>query len=177
MGLNQALLSELLDYDPSTGKLFWKERDEKYFSSLRACRSWNGKYANKEAMTANHSTGYLSGTIFGTSYLAHRVIWILCYGYEPQIIDHNDGDKKNNRIANLQDVSCEESMKNLPRAKNNKSSVTGVHWNKATSKWAVQIKVNKRSIHLGYFNTLEEATKVRKSAEQQHSFNLNHGRN
>lgn len=128
MGLNQTTLQGLMEYNPSTGKLFWKKRDQTLFNSLRACNSWNEKYAGKPAFTAIHSTGYLSGSIFGKSYLAHRVIWILVYGFDPDLIDHDNGNKSDNRLLNLKDVSPTNSMKNKPKPKNNSSGFIGVHW-------------------------------------------------
>lgn len=176
MGLNQALLQQLLEYNPATGELFWRKRNEALFDSLRACKSWNGKYAGKLAFTSTHSTGYLSGSVFGKSYLAHRVIWILYYGSDPDIIDHDNGVKSDNKLANLKDVSPTNSMRNTPKPKHNTSGIVGVHWASHISKWAATIKVNKKSNHLGYFENFDNAVSARKNAEQLHNFNPNHGR-
>lgn len=176
MGLNQTLLQQLLEYNPATGELFWKKRKQILFNSLRSCNSWNGKYAGKPAFTSMHSTGYLSGSIFGKSYLAHRVIWILFYGFDPDLIDHDNGIKSDNRLVNLKDVSPSDSVKNKPKPKNNTSGFIGVHWADHASKWAATIKINKKSNHLGYFENFDDAVSARKNAEQLNNFNPNHGR-
>lgn len=176
MGLNQTILQQLLEYNPTTGELFWKKRNQDLFDTLRACNSWNGKYAGKFAFTSTHSTGYLSGSIFGKSYLAHRIIWILFYGFDPDLIDHDNGIKSDNRILNLKDVSPTGSMKNKPKPKNNTSGSIGVYWANHTSKWAATIKLNKKSKHLGYFENFNDALSARKIAEQSENFNSNHGR-
>ncbi len=51
MELTQETVRELLDYDPDTGLLTWKERDVKWFKNEHASKVWNAKYANKEAFT------------------------------------------------------------------------------------------------------------------------------
>lgn len=48
---------------------------------------------------------------------------------------------------------------------NNTSTKTGVHWHKATCKWAASIRANGKSIHLGVFENFEDAVKARKAAE------------
>ena len=48
---------------------------------------------------------------------------------------------------------------------NNTSGVTGVSKHKQTNKWRAYIEYNQKYIHLGLFNTKEEAIKARKEAE------------
>lgn len=93
-------LLELLSYDPDTGELHWKKRDEKWFSdkgrSASGNRSlWNARFAGKLAFTAVSAQGYLHGTIFLKGYSAHRVAWAIFHGAWPSdFIDHINGDKK-----------------------------------------------------------------------------------
>lgn len=49
--------------------------------------------------------------------------------------------------------------------KDNKSGITGVTFRKDRNKWIARIRVNNKRIHLGNFNTKEEAIKARKDAE------------
>ena len=53
-------------------------------------------------------------------------------------------------------------------SKRNKSGVTGVHWDKASSKWRASIRVKGKDIKLGRFSSLEEATTARKEAERKY---------
>lgn len=49
---------------------------------------------------------------------------------------------------------------------NNKTGIRGVSWSKDKLKFHAQITFKRKAYHLGYFNTLEEATKARKQAEK-----------
>ena len=121
--------------------------------------------------------GYRYITVDGKSYRAHRLAWLYCYGEWPKDqIDHVDGDRQNNRIQNLRDVDDTGNRRNSKRQANNTTGVTGVQKRKHLRKWNARIKVDGRSIHLGYFNSLEEAAKARKEAERIHGFHENHGR-
>ena len=46
--------------------------------------------------------------------------------------------------------------------KNNTSGVVGVTWHKIRKKWTAFIKINYKQIHIGSFDTKEEAIKARK---------------
>ncbi len=85
-----------------------------------------------------------------------------------KVVDHINGDKLDNRKCNLRICIQADNMKNQKKRKNNKSGYTGVHWYKAKNKWQVYIKINYKRLHLGYYDDLEEAIKVRKEAEKKY---------
>lgn len=80
-------------------------------------------------------------------------------------VDHIDGDTDNNRKYNLRPCSHKNNSRNHKVASNNTTGVTGVVYVKRTGKYMARIKVNQKDIFLGYYKTLEEASKVRKEAE------------
>jgi len=43
--------------------------------------------------------------VFGKKTRGHRLAWFLTYGYMPKIIDHINGNKKDNILSNLQYIS------------------------------------------------------------------------
>lgn len=45
--------------------------------------------------------------------------------------------------------------------KNNISGFVGINWHNGNNKWVAKIKVNKIVIHLGYFNSVQEAVEAR----------------
>lgn len=96
MNLSQDTLRQLLDYDPITGTLVWKHRANHWFSSDRIAKSWNTRYAGKEAFTAINSDGYKTGSILGKPDKAHRVIHVLVTGIIPDEIDHQNGKTTDN---------------------------------------------------------------------------------
>lgn len=178
---SQEDLWQLLHYDQSTGKFFWKERPVSWFrdgkrtAALNAA-SWNGKYAGKEAFSSSFSLGYLGSCINGKTMYAHRVAWKMVYGYDPDIIDHINGDVKDNRISNLRSGTYLDNQRNLKRSKSNISGVTGVGWREERQKWHARITVCYRTKHIGCFDKFEDAVAARKAAEKRIGFHENHGR-
>ena len=145
-------------YNSSTGRLF----------------STVGK-RTKEVKTRN-SKGYIVVSVFGTLHLAHRVLWVIYYGYLPTgSIDHIDGDITNNKISNLRDVTLSENSKNQKMNKNNKSGVMGVYWIPSRNKWKSVIGVNKNKVFIGMFDNFEDAVLERLEAELEYGFHPNHG--
>jgi hypothetical protein len=47
------------------------------------------------------SNGYLRARINKKNYFAHRIIFMMNYGFVPKIIDHINGNPSDNRIINL----------------------------------------------------------------------------
>jgi len=158
-------LKRLMRYESTTGKLFWLERDESVIPLDKIRKNWNTRFKDKEAFTSIDTKGYLRGTLFNKNHRAHRICWALYYGDWPQgSIDHINGDKTDNRIKNLRDVSHQENMTNLKRSSNNTSGFKGVSHTKEGNWRAYITNKGKRKV-LGTFKTKEEAAKVRKAAE------------
>lgn len=178
--ISPELVRDLLRYDPESGKLFWRPRTPALFGgdAARARTSadaWNARFAGKEAFTAT-SNGYRQGGIANIIFRAHQVIWAICYGDWPHGVDHINGDRADNRLINLREVSQADNMRNRRRGKNNSSGVVGVYWNSQISQWIAQICVDGSRSTLGCFDRIEEAASARKAAEVESGFHLNHGR-
>lgn len=169
-------LRELLHYDPATGVLTWKPRDISLFKSKRDWLIWNTRFAGKQAMTATNEHGYFVGRVFRVLYKAHRVVWAIVHGNHPKEIDHINGVRSDNRLANLRDVDRSNNMRNAARRKDNSTGVTGVSVSKATGKYRAQINTGETYISLGYFDTVAKAAAARKEAEAALLFHENHGR-
>ncbi len=97
---------------------------------------------------------------------------VLLLGKQPRgrCVDHINGDKTDNRRANLRVVGWKENQINRKRLnKNNTSGVRGVVFNASKPKpWKAQIHVDYRGIHLGWYATKDEAVAVRQAAERQY---------
>lgn len=170
------LLREILDYNPETGALTWRTRGTEWFAKGRDVDAWNARYAGKPAFAVLDSRGYLNGKIFSKRYFAHRVIWALVHGVWPEQVDHIDGFRSNNRIANLRDVSNTENGQNRKLPASNTSGVIGVVWHKEKLRWQAQIGVDGRMICIGRFVSFDDAVAARKAAELAHGYHENHGR-
>lgn len=105
------------------------------------------------------ANGYQYIKLQGKGYLAHRVIWFFAHGVWPSgSLDHINGDRSDNRIANLREVSARGNAENMRRpGRANTSGFLGVSRVKESNRWLATIRANGRSISLGYFGTPEEA--------------------
>jgi hypothetical protein len=165
--LTQDRAKYLFDYDPERGVLIKKNKCSK--SDTRPpVGSVVGAHAD--------AIGYGNCNADGISYKAHRVIWLWVYGNAPETeIDHIDGNKLNNRIANLRNVTRIENLKNKRRYTTNKTGICGVHFCNTWGRWLATISTGniKRVVcrSLDFF----EACCARKSAELKYDFHPNHG--
>lgn len=126
------VLRELLDYDPETGVLTWKERDVKWFrdgvrsSAQGNANKWNARFAGTRAFSENRETGYVRGPIFRRTYRAHRVAYAIMTGEWPkEEIDHIDGIRSNNKWSNLRAATRSENCRN--KRTHSRSGYKGVY--------------------------------------------------
>ena len=170
------LLRGLLRYDHKTGKLYWKTRDRSLFNDNASHMSWNARCSGKPAFRAKKHTGYLSGAVLDRRIHAHRVAWAIYHNEWPRgQIDHINGNRSDNRLVNLRDVSQSVNGKNQRMSKANKSGFTGVFWCRRDQKWVAQITANKKYYYLGAFTKIEDAVSARIAAQIKHGFHKNHG--
>ena len=154
-------LAKMLTYNPETGELFWKEGFEHRYSGEKA-----GHLHDK-------NIGYIKVKHKNKRYMAHRLAWTIYYNEQPKgILDHIDGDRRNNRISNLRTVTQSENLRNQSPNKNNKSGFVGVL--KTSHNTYTVTCLQKR---YGSYKTFEEAVRVRLAAEQEiGGFTERHGK-
>ena len=142
-------LEENVRLDKTTGNLFWKKQ------------SWKGIRNMNKPIGSTQSKNYLSFRVMfdGKSRLLlnHRVVFFLAQGYWPNVIDHIDGNGKNNHPDNLRDCSQAQNVGNSKSSRGSTSVYKGVYWNTEKRKWAAQMTQGKKSIKLGYFTCEKEA--------------------
>ena len=100
---------------------------------------------------------YLRILVDGKAKPLHRIIFMLLNGYIPKIIDHIDGNKLNNKIENLREVTQQQNCLNRKHHKNSKSPYKNVIWNNSAKKWAVTMQVNGKRKYFGVFEDIELA--------------------
>jgi len=133
---------ELFEYDPETGELIRR---------VSRGRSPQGAIAG-----CLDRDGYLLLKIDGLNYKAHRVAWLYAHGAWPaDQLDHINGKRSDNRIANLRLASHAENSRNRYRSRNNTSGYKGVDFNRG--RWRALIGTGGKNLHLGYFSSAAEA--------------------
>ena len=102
--------------------------------------------------------GYLVAPQKGAkSIRLHRFVWGLAYGHCPELIDHINQDRLDNRLCNLRQASPSQNGHNSKPYKKKSGLPMGVSWSKARGKYLAQISMCGRNFNLGRFSTPEEA--------------------
>lgn len=160
--LTHKRLLDVLDYDPSTGTFIWKVQ-----------RSGKGKLG-AIAGTVHHA-GYRTIRIDGATFLAHRLAWFHVYGVWPQRLDHKDGNRDNNCVANLREATVSQNAANKVLAVNNTSgfkSVRGRPNKDGIIRWQAHIEIQqegrRKHITIGTFDTPEQASNAYSEAAKKH---------
>lgn len=163
--MTQTLLKELLRYDSKTGKFYWLHDMNAAVKANMEAGTISGKYPDD---------GYIKIVINKHPYKAHRLAWLYEQGEFPlKLIDHINRDRTDNRIENLRLATDAINSKNQSIYKNNVSGYHGV--TKHGKRWRARININGKKVHLGVFDTIEEAAECRRKVELEYGFHINHG--
>jgi len=123
-------LNELFEY--RDGDLYWK---------VKPSKDARIKVGAKAGTIAH--MGYWRIGLNRLCYMAHRLIYAMHNNGEcPEVLDHIDGNKLNNRIENLRPASTSQNAHNSKLHIKNKSGFKNVSWLEAKKRWRVLITVN-----------------------------------
>jgi hypothetical protein len=176
--ITQERLKELTYYDPLTG----------IFTSRRT---------NNGGLVEGEELGYITGGIRkGTSnqyvcfmldnqtYKRSRLAFLYVHGYMPKIVDHINGNKLDDRIANLRECSANSNAWNYPRPNTNTSGTKGLYL-RAGKGFQVRVMWHKKSYTkyflIKHFNNCWETTRLaaenylQELRQQLHGEYANHG--
>lgn len=148
--ITQIELKQIISYEKHSGNFTWK-KPSKYHSEKKGMAA--GCISN------SRGKDYIVIRIGGKGYKAHRLAWLYVYGYFPRIIDHINGDSKDNRISNLRDTtSCVNNQNHIRKTRECglPQGVSTTH----NGRYRARITVEKNVIQLGTFTTPSEAGDV-----------------
>lgn len=153
-------LHELLIYDPVTGVFTWRISRGHVPAGARA--GSRHQHNLDEA-----GCGYRRLGVDGRYYMEHRLVWLYVNGEWPRRdIDHVNGVRDDNRIANLREATPAQNNTNLARA--NRRSTSGyLGVQRHHNGWCAEIKVNGKRHRLGHFATAAEAHEVYVAAKRE----------
>jgi hypothetical protein len=162
--LTQERLKEIFIYDAEKG----------IFTRINTTSS----RAIKGAVAGSiNSYGYLRISVDGRDYFSHRLAWLYEFGeFPPGLIDHINGDRKDNRISNLRQASLSQNGFNRRIQPTNTSGIKGVSWCKRSGQWRAIIMCQGKSIHVGYFKEKSNAANaISKVRDLMHGKFANYG--
>ena len=154
---SRGFLHSILRHDEKAGKLFWKPRPSEMFKVYGALspehrsKIFNTRFDGKEAFTNTDKRGYKHGEIFGVTYQAHRIIWKMVTGEDPDMIDHRNGVTSDNVFSNFRECTNAENARNSKMRQNTSSEYRGVCWAKRDKRWVAQIQTDNGRKRLGNF--------------------------
>ncbi len=103
----------------------------------------------------------------------HRMIYIWHYGIPKNNIDHIDGNRENNKIENLRQVTQQQNCLNRKHQSNSKSPYKNVYLQAPTKNaewkrnWVVSVNVSGKRKYIGSFEDLELADLVATEARDK----------
>lgn len=154
--ITQERLRELLDYNPDSGVFRWRvSLGSKVKGAMAGCPT---------------SAGYLRVRADGRLYYLHRLAFLFVNGrMPPEHVDHINGDVADNRLSNLREVSRQTNMQNRRRARSgNAAGLIGAQFRRDTGRWHSKIRVGGTYLHLGYFDTPQQAHEAYIAAKRKH---------
>jgi len=161
--ITQKYLREAFTY--IDGELYWNERPISHFENAWFMRVFNSRQAGK---LAGHKSkdGYTKIKVQEKIYRMHRLVFTYHFGYEPTVIDHIDGNQRNNRIENLRECTTRQNSWNLKKKHGSvcKSGHRNVYVK--AGKYQVSIGKDTKTYYFGTFERLEDAVDMAKQMRQ-----------
>lgn len=151
--LTQAKVKRLFEY--RDGELYWKKSV--------------GRVKKGEEAGSMSGKGYKQVGIDKNVYRYGRIIYLMFHGYLPECVSYIDSNCLNTRIENLREATPSQISCHKKKLSNNTSAFKGVSFHKQVGKYKAAIVKKKKSHHLGYFDTPQEAYRAYcKAAKKLH---------
>jgi len=127
-----AELKQMLSYDPKSGLFRWKVP---IGIKIKA-----GSIAGGTAVNVRYRMISYKNKL----YPAHRLAWLFVYEEDPGKlqVDHINGERLDNRIANLRLANPSQQSQNTKRYSSNTSGYKGVSWSSTSKSWRGAVAAN-----------------------------------
>lgn len=140
-------LKRVLNYCPDTGVFRWLEN--------RSKSAKIGSLAGSKDLE-----GYICIMIDGKSYRANRLAYFYMTGFWPDVADHINRIRDDNRWLNIRNCQQHQNCCNTKLSIKNTSGVKGVSYRKDTGKWRSYVTIKNKKIMLGSFDEFNTAASV-----------------
>lgn len=142
--LTPELARRWIAYNPTSGNLTW-------------LRSPRYRIPEGSRVCGLNLRGYVQVCLLGGKYTGHRLAWFLHFGEWPKLgLDHINGLRSDNRLANLRDVG--QAVNNQNRRSAQRSNSTGfLGVSRFKNRFKAVITVDGKILNLGNYRTPQEA--------------------
>lgn len=154
--MTQEELKRLVRYDPETGAMTWK-----------VCLSKRAPEGRSVGSSGGSGGLYLRACIKGRRYYVHQLAWLYMHGSLPQMLDHIDGNPRNNQIGNLRPCNKQQNGANRTHQARNPLALKGVT-KTPSGRYIAYIRPGGRRIHLGTFDDPLTAHAAYLAAAKEH---------
>ncbi len=114
-----------------------------------------------------YGDGYRYVRVNGFRLLEHRIIWRIVWSVDASQIDHVNGVKDDNRLANLREATNSQNCMNKTKQANNTSGYKGVYFNKSAGKFHARICKDGLNSSLGYYGNVHDAHMAYTKAQKE----------
>lgn len=147
-------IKDFLSYDQFSGEFRWvARRGNIQAGTLAGCVTKKGYVVIK----------------FNRLHYAHRLAWLFVYGRMPKMLDHINGNRADNRIANLRLANHQQNMANSRRRRSgSKSGFRGVEIRSGIKRYRAYICIDYKKVRLGDFVSADDAARAYDTAALRH---------
>tara|TARA_R110000868_G_scaffold371027_2_gene634526 strand:+ start:626 stop:1090 length:465 start_codon:yes stop_codon:yes gene_type:complete len=117
-----------------------------------------GKQPKFTPITKHHR--YIRFRVDGHVYRLHQLIYLYFYGFIPNVIDHKDNDRSNNKIENLREVTQAQNCLNRKTSRLSGTGIKNLYFSKKCGRWFVQMTIGNIRKVIGRFEDFELAELV-----------------